>query len=362
MRKMLSDGRYEFSDTPVTRSGIFAYDGASIGESIGASPGVSYNVYRPIEELAKAAGSIKGLPLVQDHPSPINKVEGKSIGGTGESVWIDGDKIKTNLFIWDGQAIDDIDGGKKQLSIAMKCRYVHDPGVTPEGVAYDYKQVDLRASHLGLVHCGRAGPDVAIMDSVGVCDGDFIFIENVSLDSEGVTMEEGALKEALSNISKTLDNIGERISGLEEWRSKEMDVVKDEEAVEMVGEEEKEEPVVVHEEAKDSAESMAESFNRANIIKERAKDIAGISLGSGLHTYEDACSKVGEFISKKFGFGATSPDAVESFLAGFGHAKESHVAVDSSMGPSESMDDVRSKIIAEFEKEYGVHIHVKGES
>lgn len=164
------NGWFEVEDNPLSKVGVFAYSGKSIGAP---EPGRIYQVYRPAEELgsAETIESFKLLPWVDEHHMLGSEDEGllpaeeKGIQGViGEKVYFRDGVLYGNIKLFSETMARAVDAGKVELSCGYRCSYDFTPGVTPDGQKYDVIQRQMRGNHLALVDEGRMGPDVAVLD------------------------------------------------------------------------------------------------------------------------------------------------------------------------------------------------------
>lgn len=171
-RTVDENGYMHVSDCPVTKEQVAPYYGYEIpqGERFGIKPNKVYYVYRPAEELSKAAtmASLRGIPLLADHASvtPEDIRRDRIVGSTGDLVRWDGTYLRCNLNILAKGAQDRVkDKSMRELSLGYS--------YTPEfksgefnGTRYDFVMRDIKANHLALVEVGRAGSDVRVCDSM----------------------------------------------------------------------------------------------------------------------------------------------------------------------------------------------------
>jgi hypothetical protein len=126
-----------------------------------------YRVYRPGAELAAAAKTFDGLPLLMEHwdDTAEEPMRDKRVGATGTDGRFDGTYLDNSLHVLDAEAIREIEAGRfRQIS----CSYLYDPVFKPGvfgGSAYDLSMSNIRGLHVALVPEGRVGPDVAVADS-----------------------------------------------------------------------------------------------------------------------------------------------------------------------------------------------------
>lgn len=158
------------ADNPISKVGIYPYLGSQISDKL--IPDKLYNVLRPAEEVGseESLKSLQLLPIVDEHAmlggeDGMVNPEQKGIHGViGENVYLKDDTIYADLKIFSEALKEEIENGKKELSLGYFCDYDPTPGEY-NGKHYDAVQRNLRGNHLALVEEGRMGPDVRIMDS-----------------------------------------------------------------------------------------------------------------------------------------------------------------------------------------------------
>lgn len=156
-------------DNPLSKAGVFPYLGKQISSEL--EPDKIYQVYRPAEELLSEAtvDSFKLLPIVDDHtmlgtePGMVPAEEKGVHGTSGSDVYGKDGKLYGDLKIYSETLKDEIEAGKKELSMGYFCDYELTPG-TFDGHHYDAVQRNIRGNHIALVEEGRMGPDVRVMD------------------------------------------------------------------------------------------------------------------------------------------------------------------------------------------------------
>lgn len=161
------DGHLHVARTPISKANVCPYYGREIPdwEGLGLNPDRLYQLLRDPEELAKAAATFAGKPLLNVHrPVTADDHEHEVVAGSiSNPVW-EAPYLKADLSIWDGSAIKAIEAEtQKELSSAYRYRADMTPG-TYEGVRYDGVMRDLIGNHVALVKEGRAGPDVVVGD------------------------------------------------------------------------------------------------------------------------------------------------------------------------------------------------------
>jgi len=163
------NGFLHVMDNPVTREQVAEYYGHEIPgwEALGLTADRIYRMYRPADELRKAAESINRLPIYLQHQDvdARHPEKGQIIGSMGSDGHFDGTFLRVSLCFIDEAAIELIEARDMvELSLA----YFYRPDMTPgtwQGHEYDGIMREIRGNHLALVDEGRAGPTVAVRDS-----------------------------------------------------------------------------------------------------------------------------------------------------------------------------------------------------
>ncbi|MEQ4896415.1 DUF2213 domain-containing protein [Proteus vulgaris] len=204
------NGWLEVKDNPISKVGVFDYLGFEIGAPI---PEKIYKVYRPQEELASAEtiNSFKLMPFVDEHEmlgKDGTPAETKGIQGViGEQVYFEYPYLRSNIKILSNSALNQIEGGKIELSPGYRCIYDFTPGEF-NGERYDAIQRHIRANHLALVDEGRTGVDVAVQDHsvITIDTKELIRMNPEDENKDKPTTDEGAFTpeqlEALKAIIK----------------------------------------------------------------------------------------------------------------------------------------------------------------
>lgn len=163
-RRRTADG-YLVAMARAARTGIQIYRGSEVGR-----PELSeVRVYRPADEVFSrdSLASYAHKPMTNDHPvEPVTASNWKdhAVGFVGDEIARDGEHVRIPLMLADARAIADLETGKRELSAGYSCRLDWTAGTTPEGQAYDARQVDIRVNHVALVDAGRAGPAARVDD------------------------------------------------------------------------------------------------------------------------------------------------------------------------------------------------------
>lgn len=141
----------------LTRTGVFTYI---------EPDGTVRREYRSPEEVfsAQSIATLRGAPVTNQHP-PGDRVDAvdwrqKAVGHAGEDIRraADGRHLEGTLYVQDAAAIRAVESGERtEVSLGYDQDYVPEPGISPEGEAYDGRQTNIRHNHIALVRKGRAG-------------------------------------------------------------------------------------------------------------------------------------------------------------------------------------------------------------
>lgn len=171
-------------DNPITKAGVFPYLGKQISPEL--EPDKIYQVYRPAEEIRKAADTFKLVPLVDNHTmigKDFTPAEEKGVHGVlGEEIKEKDGVLYADVKIFSESLKNLIQNGKKELSLGYFCEYDLTPGEY-HGVHYDAVQRGLRGNHIALVDNGRMGHDVRVMDSMA--------FDAMDIDTKKAVMSDG---------------------------------------------------------------------------------------------------------------------------------------------------------------------------
>ena len=156
-------------DNPLSKVGVFPYLGRQISADL--EPDKIYQVLRPEEELnsQETLDSFKLVPIVDDHTMLGTKpgmmpAEEKGVHGViGDDVYYKDGIIYGDLKIFSESLKEEIENGKKELSMGYFCDYELSDGKF-NGEPYQAIQRNLRINHVALVDEGRMGADVRVMD------------------------------------------------------------------------------------------------------------------------------------------------------------------------------------------------------
>jgi hypothetical protein len=174
------DGRLHVAQANISKANVCGYLGREIPDyqRLGLDADRTYQLFRDPEELAKAADSFNGVPLLSKHV-PVNADDHQPdlvVGAVSNPVFV-APYLTASLVVWARDAIDAIeDESQRELSSAYRYRADMTPG-TFGGMRYDGVMREMVGNHVCLVPEGRAGSDVIVGDSRHAMDSWASFAE-----------------------------------------------------------------------------------------------------------------------------------------------------------------------------------------
>lgn len=180
------NGFWKIEDNPITKEGVFPYLGKQISPEL--EPEKIYMVYRPAVELTseETIESFNGVPFIDEHEmigEGFTKYDDRPAGGVLFNVKADGGILKGDFKIFSEELQEEIENGKKELSLGYLCDYELEKGVW-NGQRYDAIQKNIRGNHVALVQHGRMGSDVRVYDRA------------ITMDALDITQEISAVAES----------------------------------------------------------------------------------------------------------------------------------------------------------------------
>ena len=158
VRSLDADGHLRVASSTITAAAVNPYFGHEIigAEALGLDRTKIYNLFRPPGELAKAAHTFDGKPLLSVHrPQMAENFLNRIVVGTVQNPVWENPVMLATLVVWDGGAIDGIeDGTQRSLSARYSYVAVKEPG-TFEGKQYDLRMTNIVGNHVALVSEGR---------------------------------------------------------------------------------------------------------------------------------------------------------------------------------------------------------------
>ncbi|MBE0269836.1 DUF2213 domain-containing protein [Xylella fastidiosa subsp. multiplex] len=204
------------------RTGIQHYAAHELGLS-GADPQRVIRVYRPPEEVfaAEAIASFDGRPITDEHPDEEVTAENWRAHAVGfaRNPRREGEYLVADLTITDEATIEKIEAGKQELSGGYSAEYDWTPGWTPEGEAYEVKQIRIRGNHIATVAAGRAGSQCRVADRDIALPPPFgehpMTKRRISVDGISLELEETEAS-AVEHLAAKLKTATEKVDALEE--------------------------------------------------------------------------------------------------------------------------------------------------
>jgi hypothetical protein len=163
--RQLNDG-YVVCMPRIARTGIQEY----LGIEMGRPDMEKVLVYRPEDEVFShdAIKTLVGKPVTIEHPDVTVTAENwkdYAVGHIGDEVLRDGECIRVPLHLMDAKAVNEVKGGRAELSVGYSAVIEWADGVTPTGEKYNAKQTSIRANHVALTHTARGGPQLRMGDN-----------------------------------------------------------------------------------------------------------------------------------------------------------------------------------------------------
>ena len=188
MSKEVDSNSFELvRDNPLSAEGVYLYSGRMIGLP-NLDPDKLYPVYRPAEELEKAAESFNNVPFIIGHEmigEGATPYDQRPASGVLTNVKYKAGKLYGDLKIWSEKMKDKILSGVKELSLGYKSIYERSRGVF-KGQTYDFIQRNLRGNHLALVKNGRMGSEMRVYDAK-----EAMTFDSIEFDINNKTIEKG---------------------------------------------------------------------------------------------------------------------------------------------------------------------------
>lgn len=228
-----ADGRMRVKNCILSTAEINPYRGSEIPNSdkLGLKPNHVYDLYRHPDELAKAAPTFEGVPIMIKHvPQTAEEPRKEYQAGAVHSIRFDGKHLRGDLLVSDGKAIDLIEDDK--LS-DLSCGYRYTADMTAgevNGRRHDGVMRDLAGNHVALVDDGRAsgahvadhalfdpqGPDPSMQGEDEMAGENNLPAGGPPGSAAGEQHEESAMAQvgqALKHIAGLLENIHGKLGG-----------------------------------------------------------------------------------------------------------------------------------------------------
>lgn len=164
------NGYIHIDKSPILRAGILEYLGSELlpegqdnVDGVKVDPDKIYKVFIPEEELRKGADSFKLLPITNDHTwlgEEGEDAKDYQEGTIGENIYVKDGKLYASLMLTGNGIIEDLEGGKEELSSSYYNRFEKS-----KNSEYDFIARDIKGNHLALVDKGRCGSAVRVLNS-----------------------------------------------------------------------------------------------------------------------------------------------------------------------------------------------------
>jgi uncharacterized protein len=164
------DGRLHLDSCVISKAQVSEYRAEEIPEaaSLRLVPGRVYRLLRPAAELAKAAPTLIGCPVLSQHVA-VDVGDHKPdavVGAVMSDVRFVNPVLLASLVVWEAGAISGIeDGSCASLSAGYRYRADMTPGISPTGQRFDGVMREISYNHVACVDVGRVGRDAVIGDA-----------------------------------------------------------------------------------------------------------------------------------------------------------------------------------------------------
>ncbi|WP_373203344.1 DUF2213 domain-containing protein [Citrobacter amalonaticus] len=163
-------GRMNITQCNISKECVSPYRGASLPgwRELGLNPERLYYIYRPAEELIRAADSFNNVPVTIEHPNQLDTPDTpqERVGTTGTDTRFESPYLVTSMKLWDKAAIEGVENStRRELSIFPS---FFDLDMTPGefmGQAYDGVARNISGNSVALTIKGRVGAECAVGDS-----------------------------------------------------------------------------------------------------------------------------------------------------------------------------------------------------
>ncbi|CAH5459073.1 TPA: DUF2213 domain-containing protein [Enterobacter roggenkampii] len=163
-------GRMNITQCNISKECVSPYRGSSLPgwRDLGLNPERLYYIYRPAEELIRAADSFNNVPVTIEHPNQLDTPDTpqERVGTTGTDTRFEAPYLVTSMKLWDKAAIEGVENStRRELSIFPS---FFDLDMTPGefmGQAYDGVARNISGNSVALTIKGRVGAECAVGDS-----------------------------------------------------------------------------------------------------------------------------------------------------------------------------------------------------
>lgn len=165
-KKVDTNGYWYIKHNPISKEGVFPYLGHTISDD--CEPNKIYKVYRPASTLKDSVETWDNppKPFIDDHEmlgEGFTAIDDRPVQGIIYNPSFDDGVLYADIAVYSEDLKQNIENGKKELSLGYFCKYKKERGVF-KGEVYDYVQYDMVGNHIALVDAGRCGSDVKVFD------------------------------------------------------------------------------------------------------------------------------------------------------------------------------------------------------
>jgi uncharacterized protein len=267
VRSINKFGRMIIDKCNISKECISSYIGSSLPnwQGLGLSPERLYYIYRPAEELIRAAESFNGVPVTIEHPDQLDTPDNpqERVGTTGTDTRFESPYLVTSMCLWDKDAIDGVESDtRRELSIFPS---FFDLDMTPGefmGQSYDGIARNIVGNSVALTIQGRIGAECAI--------GDSLSNEDKVMDGLADLIKGKFATASDSDVEELVEDISKLVKG-DEYKDDE-DKSGDEEDGKEIGDEDEDEEKKGDEE--DEKKTMGDSAIKALIARTKKEALA----------------------------------------------------------------------------------------
>ena len=165
-KKVDTNGFWYIKRNPISKEGVFPYLGHTISDE--CEPNKIYKVYRPAKTLADSVETWDNppKPFISEHTmlgEGFTAIDDRPVQGVISNPEYKDGVLYADITVYSEDLKQEIENGKKELSLGYFCKYKKERGVF-KGEVYDYVQHDMVGNHIALVDAGRCGSDVKVYD------------------------------------------------------------------------------------------------------------------------------------------------------------------------------------------------------
>lgn len=208
VRRTDQDGHLFVEVANLSAAGVSSYQAEEIPgwQALGFRPGQAVPLLRPPEELAKAAPTLCGKPVLAYH-RPVSSLSHPHkivVGAVGGDVRFEGGWLRGSLTLWDAEAISLVEDGSAR---ALSCGYAYVPTLESgsyQGERFAGKMTALRFNHLAICSEGRV-PGCFVADAAPNLKGKFMPARPPGLARDDETeLDDGIKSQLLSYLGELL--------------------------------------------------------------------------------------------------------------------------------------------------------------